>query len=190
MSDHPFMTCHIIVCEFDCTLGFPGEGPNHPKSMNFVTANIGSLKTNQTWKTLDYTLMCVQEMRIGRNNLRTSRFEVQSHSKELFPGKTLPGLIQANGRQRTAHGGTAILAPSPLTLAFDPASDLTGKYKTLYATTRCNAVWFQVTRSIRALVFSFYGHTGVKSDAVAFETNDTLLLTYLKLLISLETSQL
>ena len=183
-SSWPFekTNCHACVQHFfvmsrgfDATLGYPGEGPKHRKVTTFVTANLGSLKTNHSWKTFACDLCCVQETRIGRNNLRNSRFDVQSINKDLFPGKMLPGLLQKNGRHRIAHGGTAIIAPSALTKPFDPKDDATGLYAALFETCRCSAVWFQATRNIKALVFSFYGHTGVHSDATAFETNDQYL---------------
>ena len=171
----PSCRLHIISKIFDATKGYPGEGHRQSRNMTFVTANIGSLKANVTWKTVDASVLCLQETRIGKNNERQSMFDVQSIGKRLLQGKTLPGLLQKNGRHRTAHGGTAILAPPEIALPFDAKQDQTGAYEKLFQTHRCNAAWIQVTRSIKALVFSFYGHTGVQTDSAAFDTNNHLI---------------
>ena len=167
--------CVVVSRIFDATRGYSGEGPRQPKFVKFITANLGSLKTNHSWKSYKCDVCCIQETRIGKNNLRSSRFDVQSTNKELFPGKLLPGILQKNGRHRTAHGGTAIISSPTLTRPFDPKEDATGLYEVLFQTHRCNAVWFQVTRTIKVLIFSFYGHTGVHSNAVAFDANNQYL---------------
>ena len=173
---YQFTCCMFTLSKlFDSTLGFPGEGPNVKKQMSIVTSNIGSLKTCDNWKTLDYTAMCIQETRIGKNNVRSSCCDVQALRMQLFHGKLLPGLLQTNGHVRTAHGGTAVIAPAAITAPLLSSQDATGLYQKIFDTHRCNAVWLQVTRNIRALVFSFYGHTGASSDHAAFEANEALL---------------
>lgn len=51
-------------------MGFPGEGP-FQQNMTLVSANIGSVMTDVTWKTWNADLICPQETRIGKNNFRT-----------------------------------------------------------------------------------------------------------------------
>ena len=52
----------FLVLSFDCTLGFPGEGPCRPPKMwSLVSANVGSLNSNVQWKTFDDHLLCLQD---------------------------------------------------------------------------------------------------------------------------------
>ena len=161
------------VLSFDATLGFPGEGPSRCHSI--VSMNLGSIMTNTLWHTFDCTALCTQETRIGKNNIRHAQKSVESTGKMLFPGQLLPGFIQKNGKHRTAHGGTAILAPQQTTQAFNSLCDVTGLYQELLNIHRCNAVWLQVTRRIKALVFSVYCQTGASSDQLIHDKNDDVL---------------
>ena len=186
-----FMCCHcrmmmlpcrllqfrFDVMNFDCTLGFPGEGPEqlNRKPFTLASQNIGSINTNHSWKRLNADVVCLQETRIGKNNDRQSNFLVAEMGSKLFRGKLLPGLLQKNGKHRVAHGGTAIIAPKQLTIPFDPKKDITNLYNKHFEANRCNACWVQVTRNIRLLVFSIYAITGASSDQKAHEKNDQML---------------
>ena len=176
------LTCRVMhvrfdVMNFDCTLGFPGEGPEQPSRKPFTLAsqNIGSINTNHSWKGLNADVVCLQETRIGKNNDRQSSFLVAEMGSKLFRGKLLPGLLQKNGKHRVAHGGTAIIAPKQFTIPFDPKQDITNLYNKHFEANRCNACWIQVTRNIRLLVFSIYAITGASSDQKAHEKNDQMM---------------
>ena len=73
---------------FDATLGYPGEG-HHNQGMTFVSANIGSIMTDQTWKTWNADVVCLQETRVGRNNFRSAskifqNVQQQDHQDSLW----------------------------------------------------------------------------------------------------------
>ena len=159
--------------QFDCTFGFPGEGPDDTWSL--FSHNTGSLRTTMQWQSSMDSVLCVQEPRIGRNNHRDASFRVQATGRQLFSSKLLPGLITNHGVSRTPHGGSAILAPQETTQAFDPLQDITGLYQELYNSTRVTAVWHQVTKHVRALIWSFYGRTGASSEQDPHSWNDHAL---------------
>ena len=165
----------FLVLSFDCTLGFPGEGPcRSPKTWSLVSANVGSLNSNVQWKTFDDHLLCLQETRVGKNNLRTAKCSVLATGRSFFPGALMPGFIQKNGSARLAHGGTAILGPSQLVEPFDGSRDHTGLYTKIFQTKRAHAVWVQVTPKIRLLVFNVYAKTGASSSDSILAENDEL----------------
>ena len=105
---------------FDASLGFPGEGPRHPFSKNWSisTMNIGSLKTSKLWKASDTDVTCLQETRIGKNNIRRATQDVKALNRTLFCGDLLAGIIRSDGAQTTMHGGTAIIASDVYTKPF------------------------------------------------------------------------
>ena len=117
----------------------------------------------------------MQETRVRKNNIRHAPKRVESTGKALFPGQLLPGIVQKNGKHRVAHGGTAILAATQTATPFDPCSDITGLYAELFKANRCNALWLQVTRRIKALIFSVYCQTGASSDHAIHEANNDIL---------------
>ena len=161
---------------FDSTLGFPGEGPvgSHDGLWSLVSANVGSLNTNVQWKAFEDKVLCLQETRVGRNNLRTATKSVEATGRSFFGGGLLPGFIQKTGGSRIAHGGTAILAPPQLATTFDTAADQTGLYGKLFDSNRVHAVWIQVTKKIRLLVFNVYARTGASSSDSIFDENNEL----------------
>ena len=160
------------MLRFDASLGFPGEGH---KNWTFLSSNVTSLSTNHIWKTWNETVLCLQETRLGKNNLRTVTTQVQSVGRSLIRGELLPGLLMSNGRTRTQHGGTAILGPPELCSPFDPSDDLTGLYTGLFRTQRVVAAWVQVTKHVKALVFSIYAQTAASALPQVLEANDKLL---------------
>ena len=159
--------------QFDSTRGYPGEGPADTWSL--FSHNTGSLRTTMQWQSSQDSVLCVQEPRIGRNNHRDALFRVQAAGRHLFPSKLLPGLITNHGVSRTPHGGAAVLAPRETSIAFAPEQDITGRYLELYNTTRVTAMWHQVTRHVRALIWSFYGRTGASSEQDPHSWNDSTL---------------
>ena len=132
--------------------------------LSVVTANIGSLKKNNFWSTCGDDIICIQETRIGKNNFRTSCKQVQATQRSLFCGELLSGIIRADGRHITMHGGTAIIAPDSIARAFDPQDDATGLYREIFQTKRVNACWVQIFPKVRALVFSIYAKTGASAS--------------------------
>ena len=139
--------------EFDHLLGFPGEGPDIPTEWTISSANIGSLKSNISWKHSLATGQCLQETRIGCNNIRHSQKLVSESGKALHMCAPLKGTVRSDGLHTTMNGGTAILAPPELTFAFAFEDDCTGLYKTLFNSHRANACWIQVTPSLKARLF-------------------------------------
>ena len=159
---------------FDSTLGFPGEGPVDTHHWTLTTANIGSLKQNKYWKTWNSDIACLQETRVGKNNLRDSCFAAKAVGLTLFPGALLPGLITSHGQQRITHGGTAIVGHEQSVTPFSSADDATGLYDSVLATKRANACWAQVLPRLKVLVFSVYARTGATQDTSVHQFNDSL----------------
>ena len=160
---------------FDATLGFPGEGPPPSQRWSIFSANIGSLKTAVSWKTWDSAITCMQETRIGKNCINSARHNVAQSRKTFFPGALLPGLFASNGVRRTPHGGVGIAAPAELTIPFTNQEDASGKYEALFRSKRVQAVWIQVSPSLKALVFNIYCKTGASQDKDILLTNDAVL---------------
>lgn len=174
-----------VLLLFNATLGFPGEGPisclNDPlKYWSISTLNIGSLKTSSFWKGTDDQAYCLQETRIGKNNWQASKKLVEATHKTLFCGELLSGIMRTDGHHITMHGGTAIVANSCFTRAFDPSEDISGKYTQIFSTKRANACWIQATPSIRVLVFSVYAKSGASANQEILEQNDLLLADILE----------
>ena len=162
----------VFFLSFDATLGFPGEGPAPLWSL--LSCNIGSMNTNLTWKVREETVLCLQETRVGRNNVRTTRKTVEAVGKGFFPGTLLDGLLQKNGKTRVSHGGVAVVAPPQTTLPFESASDVTGTYPRLLATKRVHAVWSQVTPRMRVLIVNIYARTSASSNEAILQENNQL----------------
>lgn len=160
--------------QFDSTLGFPGEGPTMPSMFSLVTANVSSLNTHHMWKGWDDTVLCLQETRVGRNNVRTTRNNIRANGRGFFAGK-LPGILNSQGIQKSSHGGTAILAPEPLTMPFNPAEDCTGLYSKCFESHRVVAAWTQSCPKIRVLVFSLYLKSGATNLADVQRYNEDIL---------------
>ena len=160
---------------FDCTLGFPGEGPGFAgqPQLSIVTANIGSLKKNTFWSTCGDDVICVQETRVGKNNVRSCSKDVDACGKKLFHGGLLPGILQSNGVVKSGSGGTAILASSEFATPLSPSVCTT--YRSLYESKRVVAVWAQVAPKVKLLVFSVYAKTSASKCPEVHEENDLLL---------------
>lgn len=122
--------------DFDATLDFPGEGPafHSQPDWSLCTANIGSLRTSNIWKGAEDVVWCLQETRIGKNNVRTSSKLVQETGRSLFCGQLMSGIIRANGVHTTMPGRTAVVASDIHTRPFLPEHDATGKYKSVFDT--------------------------------------------------------
>ena len=96
---------------FDSTLGYPGEGPG-PSNMTIVSANIGSVMTDVTWKTWSADVVCLQETRVGKNNVRTATKTFQGVGFTPCFGDLLPGLWSGSKSTKTPPGGTLIAGGS------------------------------------------------------------------------------
>ena len=151
-----------VYRSFDHTKGFPGEGPD---LCTLVSANVGSLNTNHLWKSWGADITCLQETRIGKNNVRTSTKNIEAVGLKPVLGQLLPGLWHANGTTKTPCGGTAILGADCLITPFEVSQDQTGLFQRLFDSKRIAAAWFQVTPKVKALIFSVYACTGASSDS-------------------------
>ena len=68
---------------FGATLGYPGEGRAVGTSFSVVTAvtaNNSSLNTHELWKGWPDPVLCLQETRVGKNNLLASKRHAQASS--------------------------------------------------------------------------------------------------------------
>ena len=93
----------------------------------------------------------------------------------MFPGALLPGLFASNGVLRTPHGGVGIAAPAETTIPFSVNEDVSGKYERLFHTKRVQAVWVQITASLKALVFNIYCKTAASQDKDVLRANNEML---------------
>ena len=158
---------------FDATLGFPGEGPSS-SNMSIVSANVGSVMTDKTWKTWNADVVCLQETRVGRNNYRSAAEIFQNVGFTPCFGDLLPGLWYNSKTTKTPCGGTLIAGGSAIIQPFDQTHDSTGLYAALFKTKRVVASWIQVTPKKRALVISVYATTSALQDANIHSINDKL----------------
>ena len=138
-----------------------------------VTANIGSLKKNNFWSTCNDDVICLQETRNGKGNVRSCSKDVEACNMKLYHGGLLPGILQSNGIVKSGSGGTAILAHSEFVSPFDPSTCTI--YQSLYASKRVVAVWIQVAPQVRLLVFSVYAKTAASKYPEVHAENDHLL---------------
>ena len=159
---------------FDSTLGYPGEGPG-PSNMTIVSANIGSVMTDVTWKTWSADVVCLQETRVGKNNVRTASKTFQGVGFTPCFGDLLPGLWSGSKSTKTPPGGTLIAGGSTYVQAFDPAHDATGLYAIMFKTKRVVAAWIQVTPRKKALILSVYATTSASQDPKVHARNNCLL---------------
>ena len=167
-------TCDVwFITLFDSTLGYPGEGPP-PTNMTLVSANVGSVMTDVSWKSWNADVICLQETRVGKNNVRTATKTFQGVGFTPCFGELLPGLWSGSKSTKTPPGGTLIAGGSPYVLPFDPLLDVTGLYAKLYQTKRVVAAWVQVTPRKRALVLSVYATTSASQDPKIHAMNDEL----------------
>lgn len=142
--------------------------------MKLVSANIGSMNTNQLWKSWQADVTCLQETRVGKTNHKTTQKNVEMLGLRPVFGDLLPGHWHQNGTTKTPCGGTAILGSSVCIEPFMPEHDQTGLYCDMFKTKRVVAAWYQVTRTIKGLFFSVYATTGASGDASIHAANDTL----------------
>ena len=165
--------CHFGATSFDCTCGFPGEGPLSD-TMTLFSANVGSISTNHDWKTWQSQVTCLQETRIGRNNHRSARFAIREAGYTEVLGQLLPGFIQATGRAQTPCGGVAILGPPSMIWPFQEHDDQTGLFQKLFATRRVACAWLQISPHRKALVCTVYATTGASQDQSIHNDNDQI----------------
>ena len=166
------------VLHFDSTKGYPGEGP---ELVSLVSANIGSLNTNHLWKSWGADIICLQETRIGKNNVRTSVRNIEAVGLRPILGQLLPGLWHANGTTKAPCGGTAILGSDTAITPFEMHHDQTGLFNGLFQTKRFAAAWYQVTPKIKALILCVYACTGASSDSRVHGENDKMFADILTL---------
>ena len=148
---------------FDATLGFPGEGPTED-FMTLVSANVGSVMTDTSWKTWQADVVCLQETRVGKNNHRSAMKIFQNVGYTPCFGDLLPGLWYNGKTTKTPCGGTMIAGGQALIQPFDQGHDATNLYAALFKTKRVAAAWIQVTPKKKALVISVYATTSASQD--------------------------
>ena len=157
---------------FDCTKGYPGEGPD---SWCITTANIDSLAAHPSVLSWDSDVLLLQETRCGENTLPASYASAAAAGWKMVHGLPVPKLRMKNNVSRTNHGGVAMLGKPGLVKPFVPPPEVKDTWTKLYSTCRIAGCWVQATPSTRVLVFSFYGVTRASICATsAALTNDYL----------------
>lgn len=159
----------FVCCIFDCTLGFPGEGP--PWSL--FSANIDSLLANKSTMKLRDNFLAFQESRHASSNIKEFQRFAGLCGKAVVHGAPLPLRRDKNGDLRVPHGGVCCVSYDLCSRPFDPACDATGRYQKLFDSQRVQAVWAQVQTKLRALIFNVYLQVG--SDNAIIEQNDLIL---------------
>ena len=151
----------FVQVSFDCTLGYPGEGPfgNPSDCMTLFSANLGSFRTNGSWKTWSADVCCLQETRIGRANIRSTQNAVMALGQRMVTSEPLPVKWHKSG-SITPCGGTAIIGPDSVIQPFEACHDQAGLFLSLMRTQRFSAAWVQVSPSCKILVVSLYACTG------------------------------
>ena len=172
VSTLSMIACHFGTGTFDATCGYPGEGP--VGNMILRTANIGSVQTNHDWKSWGCDILCLQETRIGKNNLKSATHAIRDAGYQAVLGHILPGLLHKVGRIHTPCGGTGVLASKDFIKPFVAQDDHTGLFQSLFDTKRIVIAWIQISPKRRALVVSVYATTGASNDAAIHESNDRL----------------
>ena len=166
-------TSRLCFKSFDSTLGYPGEGPTEGL-FSLVSANVGSVLADSTWKTWDADCICLQETRVGKNNHRSASKSFQNVGFTPCFGDMLPGLWYGNKSTKTPCGGTLVAGGSAYIQAFDPCHDVSGLYTSLFQTKRVVAAWIQATPKKKALVVSVYATTSASQDHRIHEANNKL----------------
>ena len=157
---------------FDCTKGYPGEGPD---SWCITTANIDSLAAHPSVLSWDSDVLLLQETRCGENTLPASYASTAASGWKMVHGLPVPKLRTKNNVSRTNHGGVAALGKPGLVKPFVPPPEVKDTWTKLHSTCRITGCWVQATPSTRVLVFSFYGVTRASICATsAALTNDYL----------------
>lgn len=169
----PSLAILALCLLFDQTLVFPGEGPTSNR-MSLVTANIGPVRTNTDWQSWPDDIICLQETRIGKNNVRSTSFQFREAGFEPVLGPLLPGIIHQKGWTQTPCGGTAVLGPKGATRPFELSDDATGLFQKLQLSKICAFAWVQVTPQRAALIVSVYAITGASQDDQLHQDNDAI----------------
>lgn len=169
----PSLAILALCLLFDQTLVFPGEGPTSNR-MSLVTANIGSVRTNTDWQSWPDDIICLQETRVGKNNVRSTSFQFREAGFEPVLGPLLPGIIHQKGWTQTPCGGTAVLGPKGATRPFELSDDATGLFQKLQLSKICAFAWVQVTPQRAALIVSVYAITGASQDDQLHQDNDAI----------------
>ena len=146
--------CPWVMLEYDCTLGFPGEGP--PWSL--LSANINSLNAHPHWMSWNDDVLCFQETRLTEANLNEPKYHLHKIGKSIFHGRLLENKKRKNGMSHTPHGGTAILAPTSYCCPFTQDHDIACLWTYLFDSTRWSGLWIQVCPKVKLLVLNFYGY--------------------------------
>ena len=169
----PPCSCLWVIMSFDATLGFPGEGPTS-SLFSLVSANIGSVMSDTTWKTWSADCVCLQETRVGKNNIRSASKLFQTAGFTPCFGQLLPGLRYGNKSTKTPCGGALVAGGTAYTQAFERQQDVSGLFDPLFKTKRFAAAWIQVTPRKKALVISLYATTSASQDVRIHDSNNQL----------------
>ena len=169
----PPCSCLWVTMSFDATLGYPGEGPTS-SLFSLVSANIGSVMSDTTWKTWNADCVCLQETRVGKNNIRSASKLFQTAGFTPCFGQLLPGLWYGDKSTKTPCGGALVAGGTAYTQTFEHQQDASGLFDPLFKTKRFAAAWIQVTPRKKALVISLYATTSASQDVRIHDSNNQL----------------
>lgn len=156
---------------FDCTLGYPGEGPR----WSIISANIDSFATNSSCLGWSADVLMLQEARIADSNFVDAKRKAALCNMDIFCSQPLQKQRASNGTFRVPSGGTATCAKADLTQLFDDKADVSGSWPLLRATARVTATWHQVSPSVKVLAFNFYAIANAASERPKFDRNNEML---------------
>ena len=154
-----------IQCNFDSTLGYPGEGP-----WTLASLNVGSLEKHSELIGTSFDAVSLQETRITSTNHRDLVNQAKSESKDLSCGP----LMQKMPNGFPTWGGVATLTQAGTSRPFVAEDDITGHFHTLHATARFHASWICVSPNRRMLLVSLYCYTSAQHDSGRQQSNEQL----------------
>ena len=156
---------------FDCTLGFPGEGPKWA----MISANVDSFITNVNCLHWEADAFMLQEARIAHSNMLDAQRKAALCNFQVFCSQPLQKTKVSSGGYRIPSGGTATCANKELAKLFDAQDDVSGTWPLVCSTARVTATWHQVSSSVKMLAFNFYAIANAASERQKFERNNELL---------------
>lgn len=156
---------------FDCTLGFPGEGPR----WTIISANVDSFNTNVNCLHWEADAFLTQEARLAESNMIDAQRKAALSNLHVFCSQPLHRIRASNGQYRILSGGTATCASREVTKLFDAKDDVSGTWSLLCSTARATATWHQVTANVKLLAFNFYAIANAPSERTKFERDNELL---------------
>ena len=152
--------------DFDCTLGFEGEGP-----WTLATLNVGSLEKHVHVVSQDIDVLALQETRHTQSNIRNLSFQIGEKQKEVIWGPAMK--FHASGQPD--WGGVAIVSEIGSSRGLESKEDASGHFPSCLSSSRVTFAWTSINASHSMLVACVYGFSGAQSDSAKHIATDNLL---------------